>query len=123
MATLKSIEEAKVWKDAVNLSTEVINLLESNQIPYGLKDQMIRSSVSIASNIAEGFEYQNKKEFLRFLKYARGSAAELKTQLHILNRTYLKNKEIENYLNSCDEVIKQIQGFASYLRKELELLN
>lgn len=82
MATLKSIEEAKVWKDAVNLSTEVINLLESKQIPYGLKDQMIRSSVSIASNIAEGFEYQSKKEFLRFLKYARGSAAELKTQLY-----------------------------------------
>lgn len=119
MATLRNIEDAKVWKDAVKLSVDVINLLEKNKIPYGLKDQMIRSSISIASNIAEGYEYHNKKEFLKFLKYARGSAAELKTQLVILKETYLNIKQIDNYINSCSEIIKQIQGFSAYLRKEL----
>jgi len=50
---------------------------------YGLKDQMTRAAVSIASNIAEGYERGSNKEFVRFVNIAKGSAAELRTQLYI----------------------------------------
>lgn len=50
---------------------------------YGLKDQMTRAAVSIASNIAEGAERESAKEFVRFLYIAKGSAAELRTQFYI----------------------------------------
>ena len=56
---------------------------------YGLKDQMTRAAVSISSNIAEGAERDSTKEFIRYLHIAKGSAAELRTQLHIARAIHL----------------------------------
>ena len=50
---------------------------------YGLRDQMQRSSVSVPSNVAEGFERHTNKEFIRFLRIAKGSNGELRTQIHL----------------------------------------
>lgn len=119
MATITKVDELKVWKDAVRLSVDVIKLLEKHKVPYGFKDQVLRSSLSIPSNIAEGYEYQNNKEFLRFLKYARGSAAELKTQLIILQETYIQEFDLIKLMEDVDSIVKQIQGFSSYLKNEL----
>ncbi len=120
MATVNKIEELKVWQDAITLSKGVISLLERKQIAYGMKDQMIRSAVSISSNIAEGFEYRNPKEFRKFLKFARGSAGELKTQLIISEEIYLSKKETQEFKVSCETIIKKIQSLTNYLNSVID---
>lgn len=77
-----NFEELEVWKRACRLSVDVIKLVDGLQL-YALKDQMARSVISIASNIAEGAERESEKEFRRFLFIAKASAGELRTQLYI----------------------------------------
>lgn len=78
----RSFEELDVWKRACTLAIRVCHLLNGCR-DYAFKDQMSRSALSIASNIAEGAERDSKAEFVRFLRIAKGSAAELRTQLYI----------------------------------------
>lgn len=76
-----SFENLDVWKRACQLAVRVYQVLQGCR-DFGLKDQMQRAAVSIASNIAEGAE-RSPKEFGHFLRIARGSAAELRTQAYI----------------------------------------
>lgn len=78
----RSFEDLEVWKIACRISIQVYTILKTCR-DYGMKDQMTRASVSIASNIAEGSERDSSKEFVRFLNIAKGSSAELRTQLYI----------------------------------------
>ena len=82
---MHNYKELKVWQKAVQLSTGVYSLC--SELPaeekYGLKSQMQRCSVSIASNIAEGAGRNSDKEFRHFLSIANGSCYELETQLII----------------------------------------
>ncbi len=93
---VKSFEDLAVWKEAmqlvVSIYSEFINCKD-----YGFKDQIQRASVSIPSNIAEGYERQTNKEFIQFLFIAKGSCGELQTQLYLaLKLEYvLKEKGLE----------------------------
>ena len=78
-----SFEDLEVWKRGCRVSVEILWLLKDCK-DYVLKDQMSRAAISIASNIAEGAERGSKAEFVRFLHIAKGSAAELRTQLYIV---------------------------------------
>ena len=80
-----SFEDLEVWKRACRLAVKVYELLRECR-DFGLKDQMTRAAVSIASNIAEGAERETRPEFIRFLHIAKGSAAELRTQVYIAHR-------------------------------------
>ena len=80
--TYQSFEDLEVWQKAYKLSVSIYRLLEDCR-DYGLKDQMTRAGVSIASNIAEGAERGSNAEFIRFMHIAKGSAAELRTQIAI----------------------------------------
>ena len=79
----RSFEDLDVWKRSCQLAVAVYELLNESR-DYGMKDQMQRAAVSIASNIAEGSE-RGGKDFDRFLRIALGSAAELRTQAYIAN--------------------------------------
>ena len=81
----RSFEELEVWKAACQLSVEIYAELRDCR-DFGLKDQMTRAAVSIASNIAEGAERNSAPDYTRFLHIAKGSAAELRTQLYIAHR-------------------------------------
>ena len=81
----QSFEELDVWKIACQLSVAVYTELKKCK-DYSFKDQMQRSSISIASNIAEGAERNSIKEYIRFLHIAKGSAGELRTQLYIADK-------------------------------------
>ena len=80
-----SFENLEVWQKACRLAVKLYEVLEGCK-DYGLKNQMTRAGISIASNIAEGAERGSVAEFIRFLHIAKGSAAELRTQIYIASR-------------------------------------
>jgi four helix bundle protein len=112
-----SFEELDVWKRACHLAVEIYESLK-NCRDYGLKDQMTRSAVSIASNIAEGAERNSKTEYIRFLHIAKGSAAELRTQVYIAQQIgiYHNDKAIE-LVNELKEISSMLQGLIKSLSK------
>ncbi len=92
--------------------------LEPIRKDWGLRDQLRRSAVSIASNIAEGYERNSTAEFKRFLLIAKGSCGELRTQLYILKALNLSiDYDINSLIEECREISSMIQGLISYLVK------
>nr|WP_035586589.1 four helix bundle protein [Hippea jasoniae] len=75
-------ENLDVWKKGCRLSIEIYKYFKDLK-DFGFKDQITRSSLSIASNIAEGMEKESDKEKIRFIEIAKGSCAELITQIYI----------------------------------------
>ena len=110
-----SFEELEVWKRSCRLAVTVYQTLEACK-DFGLRDQMQRASVSIASNIAEGCE-RGGKDFARFLRIAQGSAAELRTQVYIARKIQIIAEE--PYLAIIDE-LKQISKMLTGLRRSLK---
>ena len=91
MATIQTFEDLVCWQKARLLTREVYKYLNIEKIKdRGLCDQIQRASVSIMSNIAEGFERGTKPEFLNYLFIAKGSAGEVRAQLYVaLDAGYL----------------------------------
>jgi four helix bundle protein len=93
----KSFEDLEVWQSACRISVRIYGILK-NCRDYGIKDQMTRAAVSIASNIAEGAERNSKKEFIHFLHIAKGSSAELRTQLYIAGEIGIIDLDVQKEL-------------------------
>jgi four helix bundle protein len=102
---MSNYENLKVWHRAVDLAVSIYRLTSENksfQKDFGLKDQMRRASVSISSNISEGDELGTDKQAIRQFYVAKGSSAELYTQLTISKKIgYLTEDENIYYLNEC----------------------
>jgi four helix bundle protein len=102
---MSNFENLKVWHRAVELAVSIYKLTGENKSlvkDFGLKDQIQRSSVSIPSNISEGDELGTDKQALRQFYIAKGSAAELYTQLTICCKIgYLTEDESKFLLNEC----------------------
>ena len=77
-----NFEDLDIWKEGMRLSVSVYKLMNDCK-DFGFKDQIQRASVSVPSNIAEGFERQTNKEFIQFLYIAKGSCGELRTQIYL----------------------------------------
>ena len=86
----KSFKDLQVWQRSVELAKEMYRATAKlpNYELYGLRSQMCRAAVSIASNIAEGQKRGTRKDFVQFLRMAYGSSAELETQVIIAESTY-----------------------------------
>lgn len=113
----QSFEELEVWKRACSLAVEVYQTLRESK-DFGLRDQMQRAGVSIASNIAEGSE-RSKKEFVRFLSIARGSAAELRTQAYIAAKIgIIDGKTMASIVQETKELSKMLFALAKSLKTE-----
>jgi four helix bundle protein len=103
-------EDLEVWKKAVKLSGEIYKELRQLK-DYGFKDQITRSGLSIASNIAEGFERESQKENINFLSYAKGSSGELRTQIYIgMDISYIKKELGEGWLKEVREISSMLNG-------------
>ncbi len=84
MATINSFEDLDIWKKAQELGKLVYDLCEANNKvakDFSFKDQIKRAVLSISNNIAEGFEYNNNKDFVRYLRIAKGSCGEVRNCL------------------------------------------
>ena len=112
----QSFEDLEVWKRACRVAVRVYEALKDCR-DYGLRDQMTRAAVSIASNIAEGAERNSEVEYARFLHIAEGSAAELRTRLYIAQRIGIVDHTTQTELT--DE-LKQIGAMLQGLTKSLK---
>ncbi len=86
MAAIKTYEDLEIWQEGIQIAVDIYNLSKRGELAkdFGLKDQVRRSAISIPANIAEGFEYDNRKDFKRFLTYSKGSGGELRSHLKVL---------------------------------------
>ena len=85
---------------------------------YGLRDQMTRAAVSVASNIAEGAERDSKAEFIRYLHIAKGSAAELRTQIYIACRVgILSEQEQDQIADELKRISSMIHGLIKSIKR------
>lgn len=119
MATIRSFEGIGAWQRARVLSRQIFDLTLKGSFSkdFSLRDQINKSSGSTMDNIAEGFERGGTKEFVQFLSIAKGSAGEVRSQLHrALDRKHLDEDEFNVLMNEVISVSKMITGFILYLR-------
>ena len=120
MTTIKDFEELKAWKKARELAGNVYELTRRERFSrdFGLRDQIQRAASSVMHNIAEGFESGSDPEFVRFLKMARRSAAEVQSQLYLaLDIGYVTEDERQKAHLLATEAKQLINGMMTYLRK------
>ena len=124
MATIQKFEDLLMWQKArlltqaiyKNLNIEIFKNVKKHP-DYGFCDQIQRASVSIMSNIAEGFERGTKQEFLNYLYIAKGSAGEVRAQLYVALDTGYLNIETFKYLNELStECSRLISSFIQKLK-------
>jgi four helix bundle protein len=115
-----NFKDLKVWQMAKDLAVDVYRLTEQGHFKtdYGIRDQMRRSSVSIPSNIAEGDELGTDRQSIRHFFIARGSTAELRTQLIISKEIgYLSVKVFSDMEQKCDNIGAMITKLIKYRDK------
>ena len=111
-----SFEDLEVWKKSCRLAVKLYRLLRDCR-DYGLKDQMLRSSVSIPSNISEGSERNSIPDFRRFLNIAKGSAAELRTQVYISREVrVLSDSDAKELIQELKSISKMLQSLHNSLK-------
>jgi four helix bundle protein len=102
-----NFKELRVWQLAKELAVRIYKLTQTSSFSkdFGLRDQIQRSAVSIPSNIAEGDNLDTDKQSVRHFYIARGSTAELRTQLIIsLEIGYITSQEFELFDTECDKI-------------------
>jgi four helix bundle protein len=92
VATIDRFEDIKAWQKARILTEEIYGITKTEEFSkdFGLKNQIRKASVSIMSNIAEGFERDGNSEFQQFLSISKGSCGEVQSQLYVAeNLSYI----------------------------------
>lgn len=120
MSAFSTFEEIECWQKARELTREVYLHSKKGAFAkdFGLCDQIRRASVSILSNIAEGFERGGKVEFARFLTIAKGSAGEVRAQLYVAHdQSYIDEPTFQNLYAIASETGAMINGLINYLRR------
>lgn len=120
MATFRTFEDIEAWQQSRKLTKSIYNLTSQGAFArdFGLRDQIRKASVSIMSNIAEGFERSGTKEFIQFLATAKGSAGEVRAQLYVaLDQGYVEQPDFNELNQSVFQISKKLSGLMTYLRK------
>lgn len=118
-APVRSYRDLDAWQEAMELAQRVYELTDT--LPpderFGLSQQLKRAAVSIPSNIAEGHARGATRDFCRFLSIARGSVAEVETQIELAVRIgLLGSGHVEPVVRKCDKLGRILRG----LRKSLD---
>jgi len=119
MAKIERFEDLDLWKEAIVIGVEIYKLTSAGKLEkdYSSKDQLRRAAISISNNIAEGFEYNNNKSFIKFLGYAKGSAGELRSNLYVLKEAnVISDRDYECLETKLLPISKNIRGFIKYLK-------
>ena len=119
--TIRSFEDLIAWQKARLLTARICGITGEGSFArdFGLKDQIRRAAVSVMSNIAEGFERGRPAEFHQFLSIAKGSCAELRSQLFVaFDAGYLKQRDFDDLLNAAVGVGRIVGGLRAAVQRK-----
>ena len=114
----KNFKDLLVWQKSFDLALEIYKNTKAfpNSEIYSLTQQIKRASISIPSNISEGFRRYHNKEYKQFLFIALGSCAELETQLRLAKKLeYLKGSELSLFLEYLDHICRMLRNLIKKL--------
>lgn len=115
---IKSFEDVLSWQKAQLLYVELYKLLENSR-DYSFKDQLLRATLSISNNIAEGFDRHTNKELRQFLVISRGSAAEVRSMLIVVeNLNVIPEADRKRLLETTKDISKLLTGFIKSLNTD-----
>ena len=120
MGKIQIFEDILAWQKARELTKEVYAHAKTGAFAkdFGLRDQILRASVSIMGYVAEGFDRGGDKEFRQFLSISKGSCGEVKSHLYVaLDQQYVNSTQFNRLYNSADEVGRLLAGFMAYLKQ------
>jgi four helix bundle protein len=118
MGKFNSFEEINSWQKSRLFNKRIYEITENGSFKrdFDLVRQIRRASISISSNIAEGFERNTDKEFVYFLYISKASAGEVRSQLYLaLDLNYISKIEFEELYLNVSDISKLISGFIKYL--------
>lgn len=118
---MERYESLIVWQRGMDLAEEVYRLsrLGGMSRDWGLRNQLSRSSVSVPSNIAEGYERGGRKEFARGLTYAKGSCGEVRTQLLVAKRIgHLTGAEVDPIIAKAGQLSAMLARLRAAVRRQ-----
>ena len=120
--TYRGFKDLDVWTKGIDITDQIYDI--TNNFPgkekYGLCSQMQRAAVSVPSNIAEGYRRMHPKDFLRFLRIALGSCAELETQLIIASRrNYISEDKFNSILENIDHQTGMIMNLIRSITQKI----
>lgn len=119
MSSFQRFEDIEAWQKARELTKAIYAMSNDGQFArdFGLRDQIRRASVSIMSNIAEGFGRGGNKEFIQFLSTAKGSASEVQAQLYVvLDAGYINQDQFQKLYSETEATARMIAGLLRYLQ-------
>ena len=118
MSTITQFEDIQAWQKAREVASAIYKLCKEGDLAtdFGLRDQIRRSAISSQSNIAEGFGRESNQEFIRFLKIAKGSSCEFRSQLYnLLDAEYIRETTFDRLYKMSEEAERLTGGFINYL--------
>lgn len=119
MSSVRRFEDLACWQQARELTNFIYNLTMKPEFKrdYGLSSQIQRASVSVMSNISEGFERGTTPDFIHFLYIAKGSAGEARNQLYVArDLKYINDDELNKGLNLAKRIAGTIFNFIDSLK-------
>lgn len=117
--TINRFEDLEIWKKARELCQIVFTLTSREPFSkdYRFRDQIRAASGSVMDNIAEGYEREGNKEFIKFLSYSKGSAGEVRSQSYrAKDFEYINDQEYLDLKQRTEDLSKQISAFMKYLK-------
>lgn len=123
LMTITSFEDLQVWRSARRLIQSILRACHRTSLAHDriLKEQMQRAALSVLSNIAEGFESDSDRQFVRYLRMAKSSAGELRGQLYVaLDGGHLTKEQFAAIHGQALEVSRQLGGLIKYLTRKSE---
>ncbi len=120
LSKVERLEDLIAWQKARDLARAIYQITQEGAFArdFGLARQIQRAAVSIMSNIAEGFERSGRREFHQFLSTAKGSCAEVRSQLYVaFDIGYLMKSEFQRLLAQAEEVGRVVGGLRASVEK------
>lgn len=120
---IKRFEEYKCWQKARELVNLVFDICEKPLLlkHFSIKDQLIRASLSVMNNIAEGHGRLGKLDFAKFLGYSVASAMEVKSMTYVLlDRKFINQQEFEKLYKCADDSERMIKGLIKYIKSNIK---
>ncbi len=122
MTQIKSFRDLLVWQKSMNLVTDIYQLTRNfpQAEMFGLTSQVRRASISIPSNIAEGYGRNTSKDYLRYLQIALGSLYEIQTQLEIAsNLHFLEIFDFNKMISLCLEIERMLTSLIAKIKAKI----